>query len=163
MNMKYEYHDLLLWTDVADEPYESLPSVAGGPVVCIPQPWAQVLDKSGLLGLINMPHFGRLNEVNACVKQLLACFHGGMLWLDTPITLTVYFISEIMGLPKDGPDPSQYLKGRDNDKRLKARLKERYDLQCDGRAYHIDIINDRVVCIGAQILESNIIRKNHPI
>ena len=82
----------------------------------IPQPWVQVLDKSELLGLINMPHFGQLNEANACVKQLLECFHGGTLWLDTPITLTVDFIFEIAGLSKDGPDPSQYFKGQDNDK-----------------------------------------------
>ena len=63
-----------------------------------------------------MPHFGRLNEANACVKQLLACFHGGTLWLDTPIEVTVDLIAEITGLPKDGIDPSQYFKGQDNDK-----------------------------------------------
>ena len=80
--------------------------------------------------------------------------------MDTPITLTVDFISEIMGLLKDGPNPSQYFKGRDNDKRLKARLKERYDLQRDGRAYHIDSINDIGVRIGARILASKIVRKN---
>ena len=68
---------------------------------------------------------------------------------DTPITLTVDLISEIMGLLNDGEDPSQYFKGRDNDKHLEAWLKERYDLQRDGRAYRINNINDRAVRIGA--------------
>ena len=123
-------------------------------------PWVQHLDKSGLLGLINMPHFGRLNEANACVKQILACFHGGMLWLDTPIVIMVDLISEITGFPKDGPDPSQYFKGRDNDKRLAARLKEKYDLQCDDIAYRIENINDRTMRIGAHILATKIFRNN---
>ena len=124
------------------------------------QPWAQGLDKSGLLGLINMPHFGWLNEDNACVKQILACFHGGMLWFDIPIVITVDLISDIMMLPKDGPDPSQYFKGRDTDKRLAARLKHRYDLQCDDIAYRIENINDRTMRIGAHILATKIVRNN---
>ena len=85
------------------------------------------------------------------------------MWLDTPITLTIDLISEIMGLRKDGLDPLQYFKGQDNNKQLEARLKERCDLQRDGRAYHIDTINDRALCIGARILASKIVRKNHPI
>ena len=74
--------------------------------------------------------------------------------------ITVDLISEIMGLPMDGPDPSQYFKGRDNDKRLAVRLKERYDFQHDGRAYHIDNINNRTICFGARILASKIVRNN---
>ena len=40
MNMKYDDHDLLVLQNVANEPYESLPVVTGGPIVRIPQPWA---------------------------------------------------------------------------------------------------------------------------
>ena len=105
MKMKYDDHDLLLWKDVANEPYESLPLVTGGPVVRIPQSWVQGMDKSRLLGLINMSHFGQLNEANACVKKLLAYFNGGTFWLDIPITLTIDLIYEITRLPKDGPNP----------------------------------------------------------
>ena len=86
-----------------------------------------------------------------------------MLWLDTPITLIVDLNSEITGLPKDGEDPSQNFKGRDNDKCLAAWLKERYDLQRDGRSYHINSINEQEVHIGACILESKIVWKNHPV
>ena len=83
--MKYEDHDFLLLKDVTDEPYQLVPTIPSAPILWIPHPWAQGLDKSRLLGLINMPHFGRLNEENACVKKLLACFHVGMLWLNKPI------------------------------------------------------------------------------
>ena len=54
-------------------------SVPSAPIQWIPQPYVSGFDNYGLLGLINMPHFGRLNEAHACLKQLLACFHGGML------------------------------------------------------------------------------------
>ena len=71
VKMKYENHDLLLLKDVADEPYQLVPMVPGAPILLIPHPWAQGLDKSGLLGLINMHNFGRLNKAHICVKQLL--------------------------------------------------------------------------------------------
>ena len=86
------------------------------------------VDKARLLGLIKMPHFGHLNKENACVKQILAYFHGRMLWLDTLIPTMVDLISDIMVFPKDGPDPSQYFRGKDNDKRLTARLNQRFKL-----------------------------------
>ena len=63
---------------------------------------------------------------------LQACFHGKTLWLDTLVTMIVSLISNIMGLPKDGLDPSHYFRGKDNDKRLAARLKKRYGLQRTG-------------------------------
>ena len=112
----------------------------GGPIQRIPKPWASGLEKSGLLGLINMPHFGYLNKAHACVKKLLACFHGGMLWLNTLIPITVDLISSITGLPKAGEDPTQYIRGRDTDKKLGKQLKERFGLQRDGCAYRIDSI-----------------------
>ena len=36
MKMKYEDHDLLTLQNVANDPYDSLPSVPGGPIVRIP-------------------------------------------------------------------------------------------------------------------------------
>ena len=39
-------------------------------------------------------------------------------------------------------------------------LKKWYALEHDGRAYRIDSINDHVVCIGASILASKVVRKN---
>ena len=113
----------------------------GDPIQRIPQPRASGLENNGLLGLINMPHFGRLNEGHACVKKILACFHGGMLWLNVPIPITVDFIVRIMGMPKAGEDPTHYIRGRDTDKKLSKKLKERFVLQNDGCSYCINNIN----------------------
>ena len=140
IRLKFEDHDLLLLKDVQDEPYESVPMVPSAPIQRIPQPWASGLDHSGLLGLINMRHFGRLNESHVCVKKLLACFHGGMLWLNIPIPVTIDLITSIIGLSKAGEDLAQYIHGSDTDKTLSKQLKERFGLQHDGCAYHIDNI-----------------------
>ena len=69
IKLKFEEHNFLLLKDVWDEPYESVPMEPGAPIQRIPQPWASKLNKYGLLGLINMPHFGQLNEAHACVKH----------------------------------------------------------------------------------------------
>ena len=106
MQLRYEYHDLFALEYVAKELYFPVVSVEGSPIECIPKDWVRGMDKAGLLGLINMSHFGRPTEVNAYVKQLLECFHGGYLWLDEPIEVMVELISAITGLPKDGLDPS---------------------------------------------------------
>ena len=54
--------------------------------------------------------------------------------MDKPVKVTMGMISEIMGLSKDGQDPSQYFHGKDNEKKLVATLMNRYALECDGRA-----------------------------
>ena len=116
IRLKFDDHDLILLKYVRDEPYESIHMTPGGPIQRILKPWSSGLEKSGLLGLMNMPHFGRLNEAHACAKQLLACFHAGMLWLNTLIPVTVDLISCITGFPKAGEDTAQYIHGRDMDK-----------------------------------------------
>ena len=141
IHLKFEYHDFLLLKNLGDELYESVLMDPSAPIQRIPQPWESSLNKYGLLGLINMPHFGRLNEAHACVKQLLAYFHGGMLWLNEPIPVMVDLIANIMGLSKAGEDLTQYIGGRDTNKKLVKQLKERFGLHHDGRAYHVDNIN----------------------
>ena len=78
--------------------------VPGAQIQRIPQPWESGLANSGLLGLINMPHFGQLNEAHASVKQILVYFHGGMLWLNTFIPITVDLIATITDLLKARED-----------------------------------------------------------
>lgn len=119
------------------------------------------LNNVGLLGLINMPHFGQLNEANACVKQLLAYFHGGTLWFDTPVKITVDLISDITRFSKDRPDPSYYFRGNDNDKKLAVRLKNPYGLECGERDYRINSIDDQEVHISTRILAIKMVKKNH--
>ena len=48
--------------------------------------------------------------------------------MDKLVVVMVALISYITGIPKDGLDPLQYFRGRDNDKRFVAKLKKRYGL-----------------------------------
>ena len=60
----------------------------------------------------------------------------------------VDLILDVTGLPKVGEDLTQYFRGRDDDKKLSQQLKERFGLQCDGRAYCINSTYECSVCIG---------------
>jgi hypothetical protein len=44
------------------------------------------LEKTCILNLLEIPHFGRSTEINICIKLLLSCIHGGFLWLDRPVS-----------------------------------------------------------------------------
>jgi hypothetical protein len=68
-------------------PHKYLTKTKGNKMKIIPQPWTMNLAQSTLLNVMKIPHFGRHQEVNACVKILLSCFHGGYLWLDRHITV----------------------------------------------------------------------------
>jgi hypothetical protein len=39
----------------------------------VPQPWTKEIVKSTILNIMKIPHFGRHQEVNACIKLLLSC------------------------------------------------------------------------------------------
>ena len=60
-------------------PYKYLTRTKGKNSKIIPQPWNMNLAQSNLLNVMKIPHFGRHQEVNVCVKLLLSCYHGGYL------------------------------------------------------------------------------------
>jgi hypothetical protein len=67
-----------------------------------PKKWIQGLYNTCIMNLLEIPHFGRGKEVNNCVKHLLAIIHGGILWLDTQVSIDVDLIAKITGLPTNG-------------------------------------------------------------
>jgi hypothetical protein len=67
--------------------------------ILVPKVWARGLESERILKLLDIPHFGRRNEVNACVKFLLTYVHGGYLYLDRPISIDTDLIARIIGLP----------------------------------------------------------------
>ena len=71
----------------------------------VPQQWTHNLAQSTLLNVMKIPHFGRHQEVNACVRLFLSCYHGGYLWLDFRITMDPILINWIIGQSMQGPDP----------------------------------------------------------
>jgi hypothetical protein len=56
--------------------YKYLTKMKGKNSKIIPQLWMMNLAQSTLLNVMKIPHFGRHQEVNACVKLLLSCYHG---------------------------------------------------------------------------------------
>jgi hypothetical protein len=87
--MRYSYHDV----SDRDNFHEFVPqfymerkgtSSSGVPIL-EPKQWIVGLYNTGIMNLLEIPHFGRGKYVNNCVKQLLALVHGGILWMDRPV------------------------------------------------------------------------------
>jgi hypothetical protein len=58
-------------------PYKYLTRTKGKNSNIISQSWTMNLAQSTLLNVMKIPHFGRHQKVNAYVKLLLSCYHGG--------------------------------------------------------------------------------------
>jgi hypothetical protein len=71
-------------------------------------------------------NFGRHQEVNACVKLLLASYHGGYLWLNHCITINPMLINRINRLSMQGPNPHEYYPRKAVDRDLAQKIKEAY-------------------------------------
>ena len=97
-----------------------------------PQAWIASLQPSGLLNLLQIPHFGHNNEITTVVKVLLSYVHRGHLWLDRRADITIDLIHWIMGLCKVGVDPMTHFIGKDQHKKLPTRLTKKYNLTRGG-------------------------------
>jgi hypothetical protein len=95
-------------------------------IIIEPQVWDRGLQKAGLLNLFDIPHFGWSQEINACVKMLLSCVHGGYLWLDRPISIDIDLIVHITGLPSQGLDPASMFFDKKKEKSLTESMKEKF-------------------------------------
>jgi hypothetical protein len=93
-------------------PHKYLTKTKGKKSKIIPQPWTMDIARSTFLNVIKIPHFGRQQEVNACVNILLSCFHGGYLWLDRCIIVDPTLIHRIIGLSMQGPDLQEFYPGK---------------------------------------------------
>jgi hypothetical protein len=122
----------------------------------------KVLEKPGLLNLLEIPHFGRGTEVNAVVRVLLSCVHGGYLWLSNRVDLNVDLIHRITGLSKHGRDPQIQIVGKAKDTRLSQDQVQRYDLQRGGRAYDLAQIKNDTLRFTAGLLAGKLLTKVRP-
>jgi hypothetical protein len=74
--------------------------------------------RSTILKVMKIPHFGRHQEINVCVKHLFYFFHGGYLWLDKHITIDPTLIHWITGVSMQGPDPQEFYPWKAADRAL---------------------------------------------
>jgi hypothetical protein len=120
------------------------------------------LAQSTLLNVMKIPHFGRHQEVNACVK-LLSCYHGGYLWLNHRITVDPTLINQIMGLSMQGPDPQEFYPGKSMDHTLAQKIKDTYgDVEKGTRGYKVASIQSGTVHLACQLIAGKLVRKNRP-
>ena len=122
----------------------------------------QILERSGLLNLLRLPHFGCGAEVNAVVHVLLSCVHGGYLWLGNRVDLNVDLIHRITGLSKIGKDPEIQTTGKTKDSKLPPALVNKYHLQRGGRAYDITILQNDTLRFTASLLAGRLLTKVWP-
>ena len=94
----------------------------------VPMPHVEVLEPSGLLNLLRLPHFGRSAEVTAVVRILLSSVHGGYLWLGSRVDLNIDLIHRITGLSKTGKYPDIQVSRKTKDSKLPAALVKKYQL-----------------------------------
>ena len=85
------------------------------------------LAQSTLLNVMKIPHFGRHQEVNACLKLLLSCYHCGYLWLDLYITVDMMLIHRITGLSMQGLVPQDFYPEKATDRALAQKIKDTHD------------------------------------
>jgi hypothetical protein len=78
----------------------------------IPEMWTMDISRSTILNVMKIPHFDRHQEINACVKLLMLCYHGSYLWLDRCITVDLVLIHRITGLSMQGIDPLEFYPGK---------------------------------------------------
>ena len=129
----------------------------------VPQPWTQQLDRSSILNVMKIPHFGRHQEVNACVKFLLSAYHHGYLWLDRRIVVDTNLITKITMFSMKGPNPQQYYHGKTMDKALAKRIQDLYgDVEKGQRGYKVNAIDNETFRFACPLLDGNLARKNQP-
>jgi hypothetical protein len=144
-------------------PYKYLTRTKGKNSKIVPQPCTMNLEQSTLLNIMKIPHFGRHQEVNACVKLLLVSYHGGYLWLNHRITFYLALINQITELSMQDPDPHDYYPGKTADHALAQNIKEAYgDVEKGERGYKIASIESGVVCLSYQLIAGKLVCKNQP-
>jgi hypothetical protein len=128
-----------------------------------PQTWTMNIARSTILNVMKIPHFGRHQEVNACIKLLLSYYHGGYLWLDMCITVDLALIHRITRLSMQGPDPQDFYPGKVADRSMVQHIKDTYDdVEKGKRGYKVASIQNGVVFLAFQLIVGKLVRKNRP-
>jgi hypothetical protein len=85
--------------------------------------------------------------------------HGGDIWLDRPIPITVDLTVKITGLPSWGMDPALSLDDKSKEKVLAEEMKKKYDTMRGTRGIIIKCINNPTTQLAANILACKFLRK----
>ena len=78
--------------------------------------------------------------------------HGGDIWLEKPIPITVDLIAQITGLPIQGMDPMLILDNKSKEKALAEEIKKKYGIASRTRGIIVKQINNAATQLGTKIL-----------
>jgi hypothetical protein len=100
----HDVRDAAKFPELAKENYLINTGEVGplGKPILEPAQWITRFYNSSIMNLLDIPHFGRDKNVGLCVKQLVSCVHGGILWMERPVQIGVALISKITRLPTVG-------------------------------------------------------------
>jgi hypothetical protein len=85
--------------------------------------------------------------------------HGGDVWPDKPVPITVELIAQITGLPTWGMDPALILDDKSKEKTLAKEMKKKYGTDSRTRGIIIKWINNVALQLGTKILVCKLLRK----
>jgi hypothetical protein len=119
------------------------------------------LTQSTLLNVMKIPHFGRNQEVNACVKIQLSCYHGNYLGLDYCIIVDTKFIHRITGLSMQVFDPEDFYPGKATDHALSQKINDTYDDVDKGTwGSKVDSIQNGTMHLACQLIARKLVQKH---
>jgi hypothetical protein len=144
-------------------PYKYLTRMKGKNSKIIPHRWTMNLVQSTLLNVMKIPHIRRNQEVKACVKLLLSCYHGDYLWIDRCIIVDLTLIHRMTVLSMQGPDSQDFYPGKASYRTLAQRIKDAYgDVEKGMHGYKVASIQNGTVHLACQLITGNLVRKNQP-
>jgi hypothetical protein len=130
LKLKYVDHDItntVKFPELASHHYFELRTdLTTNESILVPNVWERGLEQEGILNLFDIPHFGRSKKVNARVKFLLTCVHGGYLWLYRPISIDTNLSARITILPTQGQDPNSLFVEKKIDRTLSKEMREKF-------------------------------------
>jgi hypothetical protein len=144
-------------------PHKYLTITEGRNPKIVPQQWTHNLAQSTLLNVMKIPHFGRYQEVNSCIRLLLFYYHGGYLWLDHHIMVDLILINRITWISMQGPDSQDLYPGKTADHALAQQRKDTYgNVEKGTRGYKVASIKNAIVHLGFHMIARNLVRKKRP-
>jgi hypothetical protein len=161
--IKYSDHDMTDVTkfpDLASQVYLEIRGAGSSGMPLIePTQWILGSYNTGIMNLLDAPHFGRGKPVNACVKQLLARIHDRILWMDGLVPITVDLIARNTGLCTDGEKSEKYLEDKTRAKAISDEIKAKYGAERGNRGIGISDINDPATRFATRLLGCKLMRK----
>ena len=86
------------------------------------------MDKTRILGLLDIPHFGRGRDAKKYFNKLMVITHEGYLWLEQVVSIDMDLTAYITRLPTWGETPTQFLDDKTKEKELNEEMKKKYGI-----------------------------------